>query len=347
MSYSGCVEVVYPLSKGDLVLRSECDWSSDIEPSWVDRKLRRFRFDLAHERPYLAFKPCIRLGDDLHWSEGPNKLALLSTQRRHRIYPRFQSGSKGALTPVRIIPSTILDRDHRVRVYIPAGYGENRLKSYPVLYMHDGRNLFLPQEAFEGKEWRVDENLEMLDSMNLIDQVIVVGLHAGDREREYTSPGYESYGRALVEEIKPWIDLNFRTLPQRRWTGIMGSSLGGVVTLFVAWQWPEIFANASCLSSTFGYQDDLLKRVEEADISRRRHLRIYLDSGWPGDNYEATLSMALALIERGFRLGNNLFHFAFPNAAHDESAWSARFHLPLQLFASKLRRAYLGTLPQA
>ena len=65
---------------------------------------------------------------------------------------------------------------------------------------------------------------------------------------------------------------------------------------------------------------------------------LYLDSGWPHDNYEVTLSMAAALIEAGFELGTEIVHFAFPLASHDERSWSARLHLPLQIFSGKLRR---------
>jgi predicted alpha/beta superfamily hydrolase len=117
----------------------------------------------------------------------------------------------------------------------------------------------------------------------------------------------------------------------------MGSSLGGVVSFFLAWQWPDVFGNAACMSSTFGWQDDLIERVRREPRASRESLRIYLDSGWPNDNYEPTLAMAVALLERGFRLRRDLLHFAFPLAGHDEGAWSARLHLPLQLFSGKLR----------
>ena len=99
--------------------------------------------------------------------------------------------------------------------FLPPGYRENHLERYPVLYMHDGKNLFLPEEAFLGREWRVDETLERLEAMNLIEQVIVVALHAGDRMRDYTAPGYRSYGRALVDTVKPWIDRHFLITHQR------------------------------------------------------------------------------------------------------------------------------------
>ena len=72
----------------------------------------------------------------------------------------------------------------------------------------------------------------------------------------------------------------------------MGASLGGVVSFFLGWEYPQVFGNVACLSSSFGYRDDLLRRVKEDCLDDRRDLRIYLDSGWPRDNYETTVTMA-------------------------------------------------------
>ena len=85
---------------------------------------------------------------------------------------------------------------------------------------------------------------------------------------------------------------------------VMGSSLGGVVSLFLAWQWPGVFGNAGCLSSTFGFRDDLLERIESEP---KRPIKIYLDSGWPHDNYETTRIMRNTL--RGARIERRRFEF--------------------------------------
>ena len=122
-------------------------------------------------------------------------------------------------------------------------------------------------------------------------------------------PGYEDYGRFLVESLKPLIDGKYRTLTGPANTAAMGSSLGGVVSFYLGWQWPEVFGKIACLSSTFTYRDNLLDRVS---TESKRKLRIYLDSGWPGDNYEATRSMRDRLIWKGYRPGSELFYLAFP-----------------------------------
>ena len=182
--------------------------------------------------------------------------------------------------------------EHRFRVFLPPGYHENTLKRYPVLYMHDGHNLFFKEEAFAGNTWRTDEVLNMLDKMNAIEEAIV-GIFPSDRMTDYIMPGYENYGRFLVETLKPLIEGKYRTLNGPVNTAAMGSSLGGVVLFYLGWQWPEVFGKVACLSSTFTYRDDLLQRVSK-ELKRRIH--IYLDSDWPGDNYEATRSMRDRLI---------------------------------------------------
>jgi predicted alpha/beta superfamily hydrolase len=325
------VRVFYPLTKGSMVLRTEADWHQDLEPE-TSEDGTMFEFTVASERPFLYFKPCVIDGDQVHWSAGMNNLAVLSEPGTRDIYPFFHSRQVGAITSVLEFDSALLGRSHRVRVYLPAGYEENTLKRYPVLYMHDGKNLFFPEEAFSGTDWQVDKTLDLLEAMNVIDRVIVVALYAINRDEEYTKPGYEKYGRSLVEEVKPFVEPRFRTLHAPSHTGVMGSSLGGVVSFYVAWQWPEVFGRVVCMSSAFTMKDDLIERVLNEPP---RGTKVYLDSGWPGDNYEVTLSMCMALIERGYLFGRDFFYFVFPHATHNEASWGIRCHLPLQLFSGE------------
>jgi predicted alpha/beta superfamily hydrolase len=330
------IRVFYPRGRGELVLRSALDWQRDQRPVRVDQEAQRADFQLATSAALLAYKPCLVDGGGLHWSVGTDKLALAGAT--NDVYPSFFSGLRGRISRRIELPSPTLGRELTLRVYLPPGYAENTLKRYPVLYMQDGQNLFFPEEAFLGREWEVDETLDRLDEMNVIDQVLVVGIDSQDRLGDYTEPGVERYARALTEEVQPWVDSELRTLPGARHTAILGSSLGGVAAFFAAWTHPQVFGQASALSSTFGHRDSLLARVRAEGRTGREHLRLYLDSGWPNDNYEPTLELAAALIEAGFVLGRDLVHLAYPLARHDERAWSARLHVPLQLFSSKLRR---------
>jgi predicted alpha/beta superfamily hydrolase len=135
-------------------------------------------------------------------------------------------------------------REHRFRVFLPPGYHENTLKKYPVLYMHDGQNLFFREEAFVGNSWMTDNVLTVLDKMNAIEEVIVVGIYPNERMSEYTLPGYEDYCRFLVETLKPLIDARYRTLAGATDTAVMGSSLGGVVSFYLGWQRPDVFGKS-------------------------------------------------------------------------------------------------------
>jgi predicted alpha/beta superfamily hydrolase len=115
----------------------------------------------------------------------------------------------------------------------------------------------------------------------------------------------------------------------------MGSSLGGVVSMYLAWQYPQVFGKAACLSSTFGYRDDLMQRIEHEP---KRDIELYVDTGWPRDNYEVGKSMRDLLVKKGYQFGKDLLYFGFPEALHNEASWSARSHLPFQFFFGKPQR---------
>ena len=175
--------------------------------------------------------------------------------------------------------------------------------------------------------------------MNAVDRAVVVGIYSGDRMGEYTKPGYEAYARSVVEEIKLEVDRRIRVLDSPEESCVVGSSLGGVVSFYMAWQYPQTFGYAACMSSTFSHRDDLIDRVLAEPKSEAK---FYLDSGWPGDNYEVTLAMAMALTQRGYRVRQDFLHLAFPLDEHDERAWGKRLHLPLQLGLGKISTASRG-----
>jgi predicted alpha/beta superfamily hydrolase len=333
------LRVRYPVMDGRIVLRTDEDWNRDLEPAEVSENGTCFTFHLEAKRPFLYFKPCLRIGQDVQWAVGSNGLVLMTNSGTRDVYPFFWAAESGTFSPLIEFDSAILGRKHALRAYVPPGYAENTLKKYPVLFMQDGKNLFFPDEAFAGQEWGVDESLELLNAMNFTDRVVVIGIYSGDRMAEYTKPGYEAYGRSVIEEIVPKACERLRLIGGPKETGVMGSSLGGVVSFYMAWEWPEIFGLAACMSSTFSHKDDLVERVL---TEPQRSSKFYLDSGWPGDNFETTLAMAIALQSRGYRFGQDFIHFAFPREEHREAAWGSRLHLPLQLFWGKLSMAQRG-----
>ena len=330
------LRVAYPAGNGHIVLRTENDWDEDIEPLNVSEDGNTSTFEIAADQPFLYFKPCLVQDAEVHWSDGPNKLLLMEENERRISYPCFFSSKQGQFSPLIEIPSKILGRVHKLRAYVPPGYYENTLSTYPVAFMQDGQNLFFPEEAFMGREWEVDETSATLSAMSAVEDYIFVGIYSEDRMLDYTRPGYEPYARSLAEEIVPEVQRLLRVGNHRRHRSVWGSSLGGVVSFYTVWQHPDVFGSGICMSSTFSHKDNLIERVL---TEPRRDVGFYLDSGWPGDNYEVTIAMAMALISRGWRYGHNLFHLAFPRAEHDEKAWGMRLHLPLQFLNGAVARA--------
>lgn len=263
------LRVRYPLTEGKIVLRTDLDWDVDLEAASVTDDGTTFTFELEAKRPFLYFKPCWIVGAEARWAMGENSLVLMTAHGTRDVYPYFSSPEKGSFSPVIEIDSPILGRTHRLRGYLPPGYHENTLKKYPVLFMQDGKNLFFPEEAFLGRDWALGGALDLLDGMNAIDKVVVVGVFSGDRMTEYTKPGYELYGRSVVEELVPRAAERLRLIGGPKETMVMGSSLGGVVSFYMAWQWPHVFGGAACLSSTFSHKDDLIDRVLTEPRARR------------------------------------------------------------------------------
>jgi hypothetical protein len=155
-------------------------------------------------------------------------------------------------------PSRVLERPRDVVVYLPPGYDEEPARRYPVLYMHDGQNLFDPETAFvRGQHWRLGEMADMLIAEGRVEPLVIVGVyHTGHgRVHEYTPTkdarigGGEArlYGRLLVEG-SPFIDARYRTDPARERTGLGGSSLGGLVSMFLGLRHADVFGQLAVMS---------------------------------------------------------------------------------------------------
>ena len=354
------IRVHYPVDSiplgGRITVRTDADWELSLAADSNSGEGNTHEFLIGSPaRPpetegaagtWFYFKPVIEgIEGSPIWSQGENVLASGAPGEEIDVYPAFFAPKICSHCELKTAMSDEAGVEHRYRVFYPPGYHENTLKRYPVLYMHDGQNLFFRDEAFLGNSWDTEETYRVLEAMNAIEEVIVVGIYPNDRMREYTSPGYEAYGRFIVETLIPRIDRDYRTLTGPENTAAMGSSLGGVVSFYLGWQWSGVFGKVGCLSSTFGYRDDLMRRVLDEP---KRKTKIYIDSGWPQDNYEATVAMRESLIERGYEEGTEFMHFAFPNARHNETFWAARSHIPLQyLFRRDSVRPAAGALPAA
>ncbi len=253
---------------------------------------------------------------------------------------KIEGGITGIVRYHRGLRTNDLPNPRDVIILLPPSYEKEKTKHYPVLYMHDGQNIIDPTTSFGGFDWRIDEVVDSLLKKNRIEEIIVVGIYnSKDRELEYSDT---KLGRAYVEfvihTLKPLIDSTYRTKPQPEHTGVMGSSMGGLISFLFAWWHPEVFSKAGCLSSAFLVDSNkILKEVKMYSGSKMK-VHIYLDNGSVG--LEARLKpgydeMITLLKEKGYTKGKDLEYFYDEGAEHNERAWARRVWRPLVFMFGK------------
>jgi predicted alpha/beta superfamily hydrolase len=237
----------------------------------------------------------------------------------------------GRLQVLRPILSAHVATERPLFVWLPSDYDDCD-RTYPVLYMQDGQNLFSDQLAF-GSEWQVDETLERLAVVGL--HAIVVGIpNAGeDRIREYNpfadERGGEAYLRFVLEDVMPLVAARYRVSTSRADTGIIGSSLGALIALYAFFRYPERFGFVGALSPALWFADaQLLQHLDACDyVDGRVYLDIGVNEGAEHVNHVHALHMLL--LAKGYRQGQDLFYVEEPEAGHDESAWARRLRTAL------------------
>lgn len=268
------------------------------------------------------------------------------------IYKGNHHHTVGAIKVGRRVDSPQLNNKRDILVYLPPSY-EQQTQRYPVLYMHDGQNLFDNATSFAG-EWGVDETMESF-SQKLGLEAIVVGIPnmGAQRLAEYSPfvDGHLGGGNGLAyvtfiaDTLKPLIDASFRTLPDKLHTGIMGSSMGGLISLYAFFQRPQIFGFAGVMSPSLWFaQPSIYNFVEKADFNQGR---IYLDAGTremggsPRTQqqrarsrryYASVRRMKRILIRKGYRPIHDLLHIEEKWASHSETAWARRLPQAIRFF---------------
>ncbi|MCX6137951.1 MAG: alpha/beta hydrolase-fold protein [Ignavibacteriales bacterium] len=230
-----------------------------------------------------------------------------------------------------------------VIVWLPPSYSRKLQKRYPVLYMHDGQNIFDPATSFTQIDWRVDEIADSLIKAGAIDEPIIVGIYNnGPRRRpEYsdTKEGH-AYVNFVIRRLKPMIDSTYRTMPDADHTAVMGSSMGGLISFLFAWWHPEKFSMAGCLSSAFLIDSNKTLKEIRLYAGPKKKMRVYLDDG--GVGLDAQLKpgfeeMTSLLESKGYQPGVDLQSEFYPAAEHNERAWSQRVWRSLTFFFGKHR----------
>lgn len=263
----------------------------------------------------------------------------------------------GRLDVVTTFPASAIGA-RRVDVWLPPDLPSDAL---PVLYMHDGQNLFEAEHATHGIPWGMDASIHALMRRGAIRGAIVVGIWSTDaRRREYMParawnllpstlrrpfqrdeggpPCSDAYLRFLVSELKPWVDRTYPVDPAPEATFLLGSSMGGLISVYAVCEYPEVFAGAGCLSTHWpageGVMIDYLARALPAP---GRH-RLYFDHGSEGLDAEyAPYQNRVDEVLRGAGWQEEIDFLTrrFPGAGHHEAAWAARVPLPLTfLFAA-------------
>ncbi|WP_353068673.1 alpha/beta hydrolase-fold protein [Tunturibacter empetritectus] len=233
--------------------------------------------------------------------------------------------------------SEILPDDRVVSVYLPPQYLEQEKRRFPVFYLNDGQNLFDGRTSYlAGRTWRAHTTADELTLNGEIEPVILVGVaNAGIRRmaeytptRDFKLGGGEgrSYGRLLVEELKPLIDGSYRTLTDAKNTGLGGSSLGGLISLYLGFMYPEVFGKLAVMSPSLWWDQRSIFNV--VDQTRPRPvLSIWLDIGTAEGvrHVRDTDHLERQLIKRGWQTGKDLLYEKVDGAVHDENSWAERF----------------------
>jgi predicted alpha/beta superfamily hydrolase len=249
-------------------------------------------------------------------------------------------------TSVRYHPefgSAFLPHRRTVSVWLPPGYLLESNRRYPVFYMHDGQNLFDANTAFAGNPWWADESAEREVRAGRVPPLIIVGVaNTPDRLDEYgprrcgrnrTHDHSRAYGRFLVEEVKPFIDSTYRTLPEPEHTGVGGSSMGGLISLHLCKWYPNVFGKCAALSPSLWWDREyFLRNVRVSPVWLDR-CRVWLDVGehesssriGSAATMRRTRRLAKLFERHGLHDGEQFRYVEVPGGGHNEASWGGRF----------------------
>jgi enterochelin esterase-like enzyme len=229
-------------------------------------------------------------------------------------------------------------------VYVPPGYDEQLERTYPVMYMHDGQNLFDGRTSFvPGRTWQVREQADAAIEAGEVEPLVIVGIYNTGEKRlaEYTQDenkqmgGGEAdcYGLMITRELMPWIATQYRVRQERESTGLGGSSLGGLVTLYLGLRHPEHFGKLAVLSpSVWWNHKSIVGYVNEHAPQLWERPRIWLDVG-DREGHKTLRDVELLarrLKANGWRPGETLHFEKVQGGTHDEASWATRVRAMLR-----------------
>ena len=235
-------------------------------------------------------------------------------------------------------------------VWVPPGYDLEPDRRYPVFYLHDGQNLFDHHTAFAGNPWLANEVAEQAIRAGRVLTLINVGVaNTPDRLDEYglrggagspaaptTTPA--NTAGSLVEEVKPFIDANYRTRPAPEHTGVGGSSMGGLISLHLCKWYPNVFGKCAALSPSLWWDREYFLRNVTVSPDWQDQCRVWLDVGdrespsplGSAATMRRTRRLARLFTRHGLREGEQFRYTEVPGGVHNEASWGGRFDRVLQ-----------------
>ncbi len=294
--------------------------------------------------------------DILTCCETTDRGAPIETEIQPDLSPEKNTDLIGTLHNFPNLPSTLIN-PRNVDVWLPPNYDESDAVGYSVLYVHDGQNLFEPQKSYIGVDWGLDQTMADLGQKKEIRPTIVVGIwNTAQRLREYLPqrpfcehhsqqsrsrvikryggvPISDRYLRFLVYELKPFIDRRFCTRPEQASTFLMGSSMGGLISLYAICEYPHIFGGAGCLSTHWPITHRSFGKYLKARLPEPRSHKIYLDYGDEANSVGYLVNQKRVehiIREKGFTFGLDWLVNWYAGDPHSETAWRTRVHVPLR-----------------
>jgi predicted alpha/beta superfamily hydrolase len=243
--------------------------------------------------------------------------------------------SSGQLRKHQQFRSKFLRNQRDLIVYVPPGYDEQPWRHFSILYLHDGQNLFDGETSFiPGQDWHVGQTADAIISRGEVEPLIIVGMYnTKARVREYTPTWVpklgggraDRYAKFLIEEVKPFVEREYRTLHGPQHTGLGGSSLGGLVSLYLGLKHADVFGRIAALSPSVWWNQRVMTRFAlGAEVNPRP--KIWLDIGTrEGPRIVPDVEQFRdVLLRKGWRLNEDLHYEQIEGAEHNEAAWALR-----------------------
>ena len=283
----------------------------------------------------VEWKPLL---DDSSYALGPNY--AVAPGQTVEVWPRFTTTNGQVITLIAAFQSALLSNTRPIYAYLPPTYLENSMARFPVVYMHDGQDLWAahPEWAFGGITWQVDSAFDTAANNGTFKEAIVIGVaSSANRIYEYSPTADPSYGgggadlylQMLVTELKPVVDGMLRTRSDFESTVMAGSSLGGLVTAHAGRTRPTTFGSIAALSPASWWDGAaIVGSIQTTPAAPNRPLRVYIDSGDSGpssDSVTTTNALAAAYLSAGYVGGLDFLHVVQPGGQHNATYWAQRF----------------------